>query len=446
MFGDGSIFSYGVAAREAWAFHWHNISGRVFTYLYAYVIPEQIVALTGSARAGIALYGALFFSAPLFGLLFTFATDRSPKRTILTYACLSTALLCPFVYGAPTEMWMAHALFWPALALCLFAPLNGRGAAAVVIVVCALVLTHGGAIVLTLSIVFALFLRGRSDGRFLRACIAFGLALSVWIGLRLMFPSDNYFAPVLHAAAFRFIDVRNLAQPAVLTVAAALAAYACLVPAARARNVKRPHLAAFALCVAALAAFWIAFDRWLLTEARYDLRTVLLIGIPILGALATMQIMSPDDWSRSPLAFLHAWFTSAQRIAGPRALTGALALVLLVHAVETAKFVIDWSDYKAALRTLASSTVSDPQLGSPLFVSAKRIDPVLNRLDWNSTVPFLSVLVAPNLTPSRLVVDPDAGYFWLSCRTARESEAASTAIPEQARRLVRLHACLHRPD
>jgi len=173
---------------------------------------------------------------------------------------------------------------------------------------------------------------------------------------------------------------------------------------------------------------------------------VLLIGIPILGVLATMQIMSPDDWSRSPLAFLHAWFTSAQRIAGPRALSGALALVLLVHAVETVKFVIDWSDYKAALRTLATSTESDPQLGSPLFVSAKRIDPVLNRLDWNSTVPFLSVLVAPNLTPSRLVVDPDAGYFWLSCRTARESEAASTAVPEQARRHIRMHACLHRPD
>src|SRR3954468_21815048 len=115
MFGDGSIFSYAVAAREAWAFHWHNISGRLFTYFYAYVVPEQIVALTGSARAGIAAYGALFLSAPLFGLLATLAADRSPFRTLLVYACLSTAALCPLVYGAPTEMWMAQALFWPAL-------------------------------------------------------------------------------------------------------------------------------------------------------------------------------------------------------------------------------------------------------------------------------------------------------------------------------------------
>src|SRR5664279_2612207 len=33
MFGDGSIFSYAVAAQDAWSFHWHNISGRMFTCL-----------------------------------------------------------------------------------------------------------------------------------------------------------------------------------------------------------------------------------------------------------------------------------------------------------------------------------------------------------------------------------------------------------------------------
>ena len=37
MFGDGSIFSYAVAAQDAWSFHWHNISGRLFCYVFAYV-------------------------------------------------------------------------------------------------------------------------------------------------------------------------------------------------------------------------------------------------------------------------------------------------------------------------------------------------------------------------------------------------------------------------
>ena len=42
------------------------------------------------------------------------------------------------------------------------------------------------------------------------------------------------------------------------------------------------------------------------------------------------------------------------------------------------------------------------------------------------------------------MVDPGAGYFWLSCKTATQSEHTSTAIPAAARRLIRLHACLHR--
>lgn len=446
MFGDGSIFSYAVAAQDAWAFHWHNISGRLFTYLYAYVVPQELVALTGSARAGIAAYGALFLSAPLFGLLITLATDRSPARTFFTFACLSTALLCPFVFGAPTEMWMAQALFWPALTLCLFAPPNGRGALIVFLVLLALVFTHEGAIVLALSILFALFLRGGRDPRFLRALIAFGVAMAIWAAVKLTIRPDAYIAGVIHAAAFKFIDPRNLAQPALLTIAAALVAYTVFAAIFHAGGVKRPHLLAVAICIAALAVFWIGFDRWVLSEARYDVRTVLLAAIPILGVLATLRSMSAEERLRSPLPFIGRWHQLALRSASPPALAGALALVLLVHAYETGKFVDDWTKYKAAVRALAMGTASDPRLGDPLFVSSERIAPDLNRLDWNSTTPFLSVLLTPELTPSRLVVDPKAGYFWLSCRTARESEASSTALPEAARRLVRLHACLHRPD
>src|SRR5579864_4437039 len=77
IFGDGSIFSYAVAAQDAWAFHWHNISGRLFTYVFAYIPAEATVALTGNPKAGIAIYGLLFFSAQLLGLLVTLAVDRT---------------------------------------------------------------------------------------------------------------------------------------------------------------------------------------------------------------------------------------------------------------------------------------------------------------------------------------------------------------------------------
>ena len=446
MFGDGSIFSYAVAAQDAWAFHWHNISGRLFTYLFAYVVPEQIVALTGSAPAGIAAYGVLFFSGPLLGLLITLAADRSAHRTFFSYACLSTACLCPLVYGAPTEMWTAHALFWPALTLCVYAGEGRRGMLAVFCVLLALIFTHEGAIVLAASILVVVALRGWRDAHLQRACVAFALAMLVWAVVKLTIRPDDYIAGVLHAAAFRFIDLRNLAQPDFLTLVAALAAYVLAVSVLRRVHVESAHLYAGALCAAALAIFWLRVDRWLLTDARYELRTVLLIALPAFGAAAALQEMTPAKWERSPLPWLRRGVEMVRRKADANALTVALALVLLVHAVETAKLIVAWTEYRSAVRALASGAASDPSLGNPQFVSSNRIPARLNRLAWNSTTPFLSVLAVPDLAPAHLVVDPSAGYFWLSCTTARQSEAASAALPQAARRLIRLHACLHRPE
>jgi hypothetical protein len=127
-----------------------------------------------------------------------------------------------------------------------------------------------------------------------------------------------------------------------------------------------------------------------------------------------------------------------------RAAAGAILLATLVHTVETAKFVTAWTQYETAMRALAMGTASDPGLGDPHFVSAARIDPRFNRLTWNSTAPYLSVIVTHDLAPARLAVDPRANYFWLSCDTATASEAAASAVPAETRRLVRVHACRHR--
>jgi hypothetical protein len=127
-----------------------------------------------------------------------------------------------------------------------------------------------------------------------------------------------------------------------------------------------------------------------------------------------------------------------------QAVTGATLVVMLVHAVETAKFVRTWTDYTAEVRALAMGTTSDPSLGDPRFVSSARISTDLNRLSWFSTTPYLSVLVAPGFVPARLVVNPTANYFWLSCETATANQNADRAIPVESRRLVRVYACLHR--
>ena len=444
MFGDGSIFSYAVAAESAWSFHWHNISGRLFTYVYAYIPAEAYVALTKSAKGGIVVYGLLFFAAPMLGLLVTLAADSTSRSVIFGYACFSIACLCPLVFGFPTEMWIAHAVFWPVLAVCLCAPTNLRGAAAVFAGLLALVFTHEGAIVFAAAIMFALFLRGWRNIMFIRAIGAILVVMMIWLVVKIAIPPDDYIAGVLAVAAYKFIDIENLAQPAFLSLLAALTGYAIvLVVLRRGIPARAPTYAALA-CTAALAMYWIWFDRSLLAEARYNLRTVLLIATPALGVLAAIHSMDHEGRRKSAFPFLAQLVDTIERRVNPPMISGAVLLTMLVYSVETTKFASAWMDYKAAVRVLATGADSDPVLGDPLFVSSRRIGVDLNRLTWDSTTPYLSVLVAPDLKAMRLVVDPDAGYFWLSCKTATQSERASTAIPAFSRRLIRLHACLHR--
>src|SRR5262249_16397269 len=154
------VFSYAIAVRDAWAFHWHNISARVTVYLFCHAPAELYAKLTGDARGAIALYGFLFFGAQLFGLALTFAADRSQRPVIFTGACLSTARLCPLVFGCPTEMWVSHALFWPALTICHYARPGIGGGIAVAGALTALVLTHEGGVVFAAAAVATLALRG----------------------------------------------------------------------------------------------------------------------------------------------------------------------------------------------------------------------------------------------------------------------------------------------
>src|SRR5450759_2248870 len=388
--------------------------------------------------------GLIFFSAQMLGLLATLAADRTTSRVIFGYACLSTACLCPLVFGAPTEMWMAHAVFWPAFAVCLCAPSNLRGAATVFVALLALLFTHEGAIVFSAAILFALFLRGWRDVIFVRALGSFFIVMTIWLIVKMTIRPDDYIAGVLAAAAYKFIDIRNLAEPAFLLLLTALAGYGIAAVLLRRLNPARAHAYAAFACAAALDVYWVWFDRSLLTEARYNLRTVLLIVTPVLGVLAAVHAMHEEERRKSPLPLLALLAGTVEKSLNPRMISGAILLTMLVYAVETSKFVWAWVDYKAAVRTLATGMDSDPALGDSLFVSSKRIGSNLNRLAWNSTTPYLSVLVAPQLKPTRLVVDPDAGYFWLSCKTAMRSEQTSTAIPAAGRHLVRLHACLHR--
>src|SRR5215472_12005817 len=229
FYGDGSIFSYSIAVEAAWAFHWHNIPGRVFVYLFSYVPAETYVAVAGDSRGGIVIYGFLFFVAPLLGIIATWVADHSRGHTIFGSACGSTACLCPLIFGFPTEVWMAHALFWPTLTLCHYAPRRIGGTIAVFMALLALAFTHEGALIFVVTILATLLLRGRGDATFIRAACIFLVVLSIWILVRAIFPPDAYFAGMFERAALHVFDVSIFTCDLARLLFAVLATYAIAV-------------------------------------------------------------------------------------------------------------------------------------------------------------------------------------------------------------------------
>jgi len=444
LYADGSLFSYAVAVQDAWAFHWHNISSRLFIYAAAIVPAETYVGLTNDAGGGIALYGFLFFILQPIGLMATWAADGSKGRPIFAYACCSTACACPLVFGFPTEMLAAHAVFWPTLALCHCAPRGVGGIAGVFAALLALIFTHEGALILEGVILATLLLRGIGDAIFWRAAGGFLVALAVWTIVTTMLPADDYDGPMMRTAARHFFDLSIFVSPIILQLVGALTGYVAVYVVLRLMQSARAHLYAAVLVAFGLGAYWLWFDHSLHAEQRYYTRTVLLLATCGLGMLAGAAALTADGERMRVLPFLPRLMRGLASNDTARLALGAVVLVVLVHAVELGKFVHGWTDYKSAVRALATGTASDPALGDPHFVSSERIGGGLNQLSWFSTTPYLSVLVAPGYRPSRLVVDPSASYFWLSCATARANEAAPRAIPAETRALVRVHACLHR--
>ena len=444
MYADGSIFSYAIAVRDAWAFHWHNISDRLFVYLFCHLPAETYVELAGDPYGGIVVYGFLFFVAPLLGLIATFAADRSRGRFIFSYACLSTACLCPLVFGFPTEMWMAHALFWPTLAVCHYARSSKGGIALVFAMLLALIFTHEGALIFAVTIVATLSFRGVRDAAFVRPAGAFFVVLSIWAVVKAAFPPDPYIAIVLHTAALHVFDVTILAGHLALLLLITLASYGIVFYVVRRLSPVKASVCAASIVALGLGAHWLWFNDTLHTDNRYYLRTVLLIATPVLGVLAAAYALRADGRLNFAIPFMRRPMAAVAIDAVTRSAAGAIVLVTLVHIVETEKFVRAWRDYQAAVRTLATGALSDPALGDPHFVSSDRIGPELNRLSWSSTTHFLSVLVTPRFAPVRLVIDPNADYFWLSCTTATANQEADRTVPAESRRLVRVHACLHR--
>ncbi|HMN73058.1 MAG TPA: hypothetical protein PKA55_14435 [Rhodoblastus sp.] len=442
-YGDGSIFSYAVATREVWAFHWHNIATRAAVWALTLAPGELAVALTGAPTAGVAVYGLCLFAAPAASLAAVFALDRAAGRLYFVFACASTALLAPLVFGFPTEMWIAHALFWPAFACAMTFPVSRLSGALLAALTTALVLSHEGGLVLGFGLVVATALRGLRDARFFRALASYGFAVAAWLAVNHFVQPDAYFGEVRLRAASEFFEAKIFASPLLLLLVATLAAYALACALLLRFFARRAPLLAAIAVAGALVLWWATFDHALHADNRYYLRTILLVGTCGLAAVAGLMQLVREETPVARIAPVRRALDALRADDFAGAVIGAVALVLFVHVVETAKFVRGFTAYRAAVRALALGEAADPQLGAPFFVSSQRIDADLDRLSWFSTTPYLSAVVA-DFRPKRLVIDPAGNYFWLSCATATQAAQAGRAVVAETREMIRVYSCLHR--
>jgi len=440
LYGDGAMFSYAVAVQDVWAFHWHNISGRSTVFLLTLWPAETLVALSGNPWSGIVAYGFLFYIAPLAGLAATWAADRSPDRVIFTYACGSTALLCLLIVAAPTEMWLAHALFWPTLALSHYARPTITGAIPVFAASLLLSFTHEGAFVLLLAILATLLPRGLRSTPFRRAAANVIIVMLFAAAAKLLLPPDDYYAEVFLRAARAFFDLEIFRVGIVLSLLAAIIGWLAIWALLSLWSPRRACLYALGIVLLCLCLYWLRFDHSVHASSRYYLRTALVIAIPLLGVIAASVAMTAERVLTGPLAALQR-IISSPRWTCP--LAALLVAVTMIHIVETAKFVAAWSRYRDAIASQAMGHDSDPGLGDPRFVASTRASPDLAPLAWFSTIPYLSVILS-DFRPNRLVIDPKGNYFWLSCATASENSKRPLAVPAEARELIRRYSCLHR--
>ncbi len=441
LYGDGAMFSYAVAVRDVWAFHWHNVSGRMSVFLLTLLPAETLVWITGNPSAGIIAYGFLFYVSPLIGLAVTYAADRSPGRIIFVYACGSTALLCPLIFGFPTEMWLAHALFWPTLAMSHYARPAVAGALLVFATSLLLAFTHEGALVLLVAITATLALRGLWSAVFVRAVANLLVIVALAALAKIFVPPDDYYADAFLRAALNFFDPAIFEVRIVVVLLTAIIAYGASVMLVSKWLPRQACMISLGPLLGALTIYWLRFDHSLHADGRYYLRTALVLAIPLVGALAAITAMVREEIDLELARLGHSLISRRDRALC--ALASMFMVVTTIHLVETGKFVASWVDYRDAVAGLAMSDQSDPKLGDPRFVSAARIRPALAALSWFSTVPYLSIILS-NFAPNRLVIDPAGNYFWLSCETATKNRDAALAVPVQARELVRVYSCLHR--
>src|SRR5205823_1997626 len=157
---------------------------------------------------------------------------------------------------------------------------------------------------------------------------------------------DDYYSSVLLRAALHFFDLEIFKVEVVLLLLAALTAYGAILVAISMLSPKRAWIYSLGIVLVALSVYWLQFDHSVHASSRYYLRTALVLLTPLFGAVAAFSAMAADEITFRRLATLQHFMISPSHGA-ICAFAGAFAIVTLIHAVETEKFVSAWTGYRS---------------------------------------------------------------------------------------------------
>src|SRR4029077_18485878 len=204
-----------------------------------------------------------------------------------------TTLLCPLIFGFPTEMWLAHAIFWAALALSHYAKPTSAGALLVFTAWLLLAFTHEGALVLLSAIGATLALRGLWSATFVRAAISLMIIVILASVAKIVLPPDDYYTDAFLRAALHFFDL-EIFKIEVVVLLAAVIAYGAILTLLSVWLPKWACICALGILLALLSIYWLHFDHSVHASSRYYLRTVLVIVTPLLCTLGAFAALASD--------------------------------------------------------------------------------------------------------------------------------------------------------
>ena len=173
------------------------------------------------------------------------------------------------------------------------------------------------------------------------------------VGSKFVLPPDDYYAGVLLRAALHFFHPEIFKVQVVLLLLTTLTAYGVIFATISKFSPERACIYSLGIALLLLSVYWLHFDHSVHASSRYYLRTALVLVIPIFAAMAALSAMAGDGLILHPIARLqHGLISPGHQSLCIFATT--FAVVTLIQAFETGKFVTAWTDYRAAVAALAT--------------------------------------------------------------------------------------------